>query len=80
MSQHVRLNFMKTNAFCMLRFCGYIAAAFVFYSQTHRNQKLEAGASFSVLATFNFLAFYVCLFMGYGITSLAEFLTILDTA
>ena len=31
-----------------------------------------------MLATFNFLAFYVCLFMGYGITSFWEFLGILE--
>ncbi len=76
----VNLNFIKTNVFSMLRFSGYIGAAIVFYSQTLRGEILQAGTSFSVLATLNFLAFYVCLFMGYGITSLSELLTILDRA
>lgn len=55
-----------------------MAVALVFYIKSARGETLEPGPSFAALATFNFLAFYVCLFMGYGITTLAEFGITLD--
>lgn len=72
------VNLIKTSAFTLLRFSGYLGAAIVFYTHTLQGNQLEPGAAFSTLATLNFLGFYVCLFMGYGITTLAEFLALLQ--
>ncbi len=48
-----------------------MGVALVFYIKSARGEELEVGPAFAALATFNFLAFYVCLFMGYGMTTLA---------
>ena len=71
------LNFVKSSMFHFVRYSGFLSALLIYYIKAQNGETLRAGPVFSILGSFGFLSLYVGLYIGYAITTIAEFKTTL---
>ena len=67
----VGLNFTKFAGVSLLRYCGYFAMVVIMYIKTASGSSVEAGAAFSLLASFTFLSLFLGFFLGQAIITFA---------
>ena len=71
------LNFIKSVMYHLVRCSGYFSALLIYYLKAVNGEYLRAGPVFSILASLGFLSLSVGLYIGCGISTMAEFKTTL---